>query len=77
VKDRKAIDQILALNPAGLYDVIRREDISMCGYGPTIAMLVAAQDLGARRAELIKYATSADASGDYSAVVGYAGIIVS
>ena len=52
-------------------------NISMCGYGPTIAMLVGAQDLGAQRADLIKYATSADTSGDYSAVVGYAGIIVS
>lgn len=77
VKDRKAIDKILALDPAGLYDVLRREDISMCGYGPTIAMLTAAKDLGAQRAELLKYATSADTSGDRSAVVGYAGIIVS
>jgi MEMO1 family protein len=77
VKDHKAIDQILALNPTGLYEVIRREDISMCGYGPAIAMLVAATDLGARHSELVKYATSADTSGDYSTVVGYAGIIVS
>jgi MEMO1 family protein len=77
VKDRKAIDKILALDPEGLYDVIRREDISMCGYGPTIAMLTAAKELGARQAELVKYATSADSSGDRSAVVGYAGIIVS
>ena len=77
VKDRKAIDKILELDPAGLYDVIRREDISMCGYGPTVAMLTAAKDLGAQHAELVKYATSADASGDRSAVVGYAGIIVS
>jgi AmmeMemoRadiSam system protein B len=77
VKDRKAIDRILELDPAGLYEVIRREDISMCGYGPTIAMLTAAKDLGAQNAELVKYATSADASGDRSAVVGYAGIIVS
>lgn len=77
LKDRKAIDKILALDPAGLYDVLRREDISMCGYGPTIAMLTAAKDLGAERAELVKYATSADTSGDRSAVVGYAGIIVS
>lgn len=76
IKDRKAIDKILALDPRGLYDVLRREDISMCGYGPTIAMLTAAQDLGARQAELVKYATSADTSGDRSAVVGYAGIIV-
>jgi AmmeMemoRadiSam system protein B len=77
VKDRKAIDRILELDPKGLYDVIRKEDISMCGYGPAIAMLTAAKDLGAGHAELVKYATSADASGDRSAVVGYAGIIVS
>jgi AmmeMemoRadiSam system protein B len=77
LKDRKAIDQILALDPAGLYEVLRREDISMCGYGPAIAMLTAAKDLGATRAELIRYATSADTSGDRSAVVGYAGIVVS
>ena len=76
-KDRKAIDKILALDPPGLYEVLRREDISMCGYGPAIAMLTAAKDLGAQRAELIKYATSADTSGDRDAVVGYAGIVVS
>jgi len=77
LKDRKAIDHILALDPAGLYEVLRREDISMCGYGPAIAMLTAAKDLGATCAELVRYATSADTSGDRSAVVGYAGIIVS
>jgi AmmeMemoRadiSam system protein B len=77
VKDRKAIERILELDAAGLYDVLRREDISMCGYGPAIAMLTFAKDMGARKAELIKYATSADTSGDRSAVVGYAGIIVS
>lgn len=77
LKDRKAIDAILALDPQRLYEVLRREDISMCGYGPTIAMLTAAKELGATSAELVKYATSADASGDRSAVVGYAGIVVS
>jgi hypothetical protein len=77
IKDRKAIDRILELDAAGLYDVLRREDISMCGYGPTIAMLTYAKEMGAQKAELIKYATSADTSGDRSSVVGYAGIIVS
>ena len=77
VKDRKAIDQILALDPAGLYEVVRKEDISMCGYGPAVAMLTAAKDLGATRAELVRYATSADTSGDRSAVVGYAGMVIS
>lgn len=75
-KDRKAIDRILALDPPGLYETLQREEISMCGYGPTIAMLTAAKDLGATGAELVKYTTSGDASGDTSNVVGYAGIIV-
>ncbi|HMD84431.1 MAG TPA: AmmeMemoRadiSam system protein B [Terriglobia bacterium] len=77
IKDRKAIDQILALDPAGLYEVVRKEDISMCGNGPAVAMLTAVKDLGATRAELVRYATSADASGDRSAVVGYAGMVIS
>jgi AmmeMemoRadiSam system protein B len=76
VKDRKAIDQILALNPRGLYEVIGREEISMCGFGPAIAMLIAAKILGASKAELVKYATSGDVSGDYDHVVGYAGMMV-
>jgi MEMO1 family protein len=76
VKDHKAIERILALDPQGLYDVLHREDISMCGYGPAVAMLTAAKDLGATGGDLVKYATSADTSGDASAVVGYAGIII-
>ena len=77
VKDHKAIDQILALNPEGLHEVVRRENISMCGYGPTVAMLTAAKTLGASKAELVKYATSGDVSLDFDHVVGYAGIMVS
>ena len=77
IKDRKAIDKILDLDPKGLYDVVRNEDISMCGYGPAIAMLTFARELGATHAELIQYATSGDVSGDRSQVVGYAGIVVS
>jgi AmmeMemoRadiSam system protein B len=76
-KDRKAIDRILALDARGLYDTVRHERISMCGYGPTTTMLTAARALGATQAELVRYATSGDVSGDYERVVGYAGIIVS
>ena len=75
-KDRRAIDRVLALDPKGLYDVVKREHVTMCGFGPTIAMLTAARLLGATQAELVKYATSGDITGDVSAVVGYAGMIV-
>ncbi len=76
MKDHKAIAKILALDAAGLYDVVRQENISMCGYGPAVAMLTAARQLGGREAKLIKYATSGDVSGDRDMVVGYAGIAV-
>lgn len=76
VKDGKAIDRILALDARGLFEVVKREKISMCGLGPVVTMLTAAKRLGATAAELVKYATSADVSGDPASVVGYAGIIV-
>ena len=76
VKDRRAIDQMLALDPRGLYDVVREGNISMCGYGPAVVMLTAAKKLGATKAELVRYATSGDVSQDRDMVVGYAGIAV-
>jgi len=76
VKDRRAIDQLLALDPRGLYDVVRSSNISMCGYGPAVIMLTAAKKLGAHQAQLIRYATSGDISGDKDMVVGYAGIAI-
>jgi MEMO1 family protein len=76
VKDGKAIERILALDERGLYDVVMKEQISMCGFGPAIVMLTAAKRMGATSAELVKYATSGDVSGDRHMVVGYAGIVV-
>jgi len=76
VKDRRAIDQMLSLDPRGLYDVVREGHISMCGYGPAVVMLTAAKKLGATKAELLRYATSGDVSNDRDMVVGYAGIAV-
>ena len=77
LKDQQAINQILAVNPRGLYDVCRDAAISMCGLGPTVAMLTALRRLGTTHAELVRYATSADVSGDTTSVVGYAGLIFS
>ena len=77
IKDGKAIEKLLARSARGLYEVVVTEDISMCGFGPAVAMLAAAERLGAASAQLVKYATSGDISGDRSAVVGYAGVIVS
>ncbi|MGA8870811.1 MAG: AmmeMemoRadiSam system protein B [Candidatus Acidiferrales bacterium] len=75
-KDERAIARILALDPQGLYDTVRREQISMCGYAATVAMLVAVRDLGATEARLVRYATSGDINGDCERAVGYAGIVI-
>ena len=77
VKDHRAIERILTLDPRGLFDVVTQQNISMCGFGPAVSMLTAARQLGAKSAELVKYATSGDISGDREMVVGYAGVLVS
>lgn len=75
-KDAKAVDRVLALDPAGLLDTVKRDRISMCGVIPTAVLLVAARRLGATRGELVAYATSGEVSGDFERVVGYAGMMI-
>jgi AmmeMemoRadiSam system protein B len=74
--DQLAIDKVLGLNPDGLVQTVQEKNISMCGYIPTAIMLHAALQLGAKEAELLRYATSGETSGDYTSVVGYAAIVV-
>lgn len=75
-KDKSAIDAILELNEDELMKRIKQMNITMCGYAPTVALISAAKALGAKRAELVKYQTSGDVTGDYTSVVGYAGIVI-
>jgi hypothetical protein len=74
--DHLAIDAAIARDPAALYETVHREEITMCGVVPATVALAAANLLGAVGAHLVAYATSGDVSGDYSAVVGYAGVCV-
>ncbi len=75
-KDAKAIEAILELNEDELLKRVAELHISMCGYAPTVSLISAAKELGAKEAQLVKYQTSGDITGDYAAVVGYAGIII-
>lgn len=76
VKDRKAIDQILALDARKLFDTVHEEKISMCGYAAAVAVVIAARELGATQAELVRYANSGEVNGDLQEVVGYAGMVI-
>ena len=75
-KDTQAIEAMLDLNEDELLKRIDKYDISMCGYAPAVSLISAVKELGATGAELVKYQTSGDTTGDYTSVVGYAGIVV-
>ncbi len=75
-KDFKAIEAMLELNEDELLKRIENFRISMCGYGPATSLISASKKLGATKAELIRYQTSGDVSGDYDHVVGYAGLLI-
>ena len=75
-KDMLAIEAILELNEDKLIERVAKFDITMCGYAPVAAMICAAKALGAKKGELIKYQTSGESTGDFSSVVGYAGITI-
>lgn len=76
IKDRMAITCIQKRDPLGLFETVQSEKITMCGVNPVIVMLLCSESLGAKEAELVKYMTSGEVSGDMEKVVGYAGMII-
>ncbi len=75
-KDRLAIERVMSLDPNGLLSTCAENRISMCGVVPTAIAISASKKLGAKKVTLIDHKTSGDVSGDYNAVVGYAGFII-
>jgi AmmeMemoRadiSam system protein B len=74
-KDGLAIEAALKMDEELYYSTVESYAISTCGYGPTIAAITAAKELGAKKAQLLCYKTSGDIFGDYSSrIVGYASI---
>ena len=74
-KDELAINAIEELDPVKLYNVSTRNNISMCGIYPAMMVLAFLQCLGDIKITSIGHKTSAEASGDYSQVVGYYGCV--
>jgi MEMO1 family protein len=74
--DLYAIEPLKTLDTQEFYRRIESRRVTACGYGPIAAMVTACAGLGAKAAELIRYATSGDTTGDYREVVGYASIAV-
>jgi AmmeMemoRadiSam system protein B len=69
--DRRVLDFIERFDPEGLLDELERVPEHACGGGPVVSVMLAARDLGARQARVLRYGDSGDVSGDKNAVVGY------
>ena len=74
-KDHLAVEAMLELDEDELTRRYEAHNITMCAHGPVVCLISAAKELGVSGAELVMYQTSGDTTGDYNAVVGYAGVI--
>jgi AmmeMemoRadiSam system protein B len=74
--DSSVIDAIIALDEEELYKRCDSLNCTMCGYGPVASAIVAAKEMKAKEATLLKYATSGETTGDFSRVVGYGSLAI-
>ncbi|MGB8233241.1 MAG: AmmeMemoRadiSam system protein B [Methanobacterium sp.] len=74
-QDMKVIDAIKAMDENLMINRVAQLNVTMCGYGPVAATMVATKKMGATNCEILKYATSGDATGDKSSVVAYASAV--
>lgn len=75
-KDKSVIEAITNLDEEQLYERCKALNSTACGYGAIAAAIMAAKEMTAKQATLLKYATSGDTSGDFSRVVGYGSIVI-
>lgn len=73
-KDMEVIAAILDMDVGLFYRVLHDRRVSACGYGAIAAVMEYCREMGASGGRLLKYATSGDAGGDYSSVVGYCSV---
>ncbi len=73
-KDSLALERIGNLDARGLFDVLKSESGSVCGYGPIAVAIYAAKHLGMKKGEVIEYTNSGKTAGDMSSVVAYAAV---
>src|SRR5215216_350447 len=69
--DRAMLNEIEAFNPIGAFDLDHARKGFACGLGAFTAVLWACKKMGADKVKVLRHATSANVTGDYSSVVGY------
>jgi AmmeMemoRadiSam system protein B len=69
--DEIVLERVRAYDPEGLAQDLKRGKCEACGGGPVVAVMLAAQEMGANKAKVLKYMNSGDVTGDRFQVVGY------
>jgi AmmeMemoRadiSam system protein B len=69
--DAVVLDHVARFDADGLQRALDAQPDHACGGGPVVAVMRAAQALGARNSVVLNYADSGDVSGDKTKVVGY------
>lgn len=73
-KDAEAIALIEKMDIGAFHALVEGKRMSICGYAPICVVMEACRLGGIKQGKLLKYGTSAEASGDYGNTVGYAAI---
>ncbi|PLX66107.1 MAG: AmmeMemoRadiSam system protein B [Denitrovibrio sp.] len=74
LKDKAAIDKLLALDSIGLYETVSEMKISMCGVVPACIGVEYSKAKGALEPIVVEHTHSGLVNGDNNRVVGYCGL---
>ena len=69
--DQVVVDHVNAFDIEGLSKDLDKGSCEACGGGPVLAVMIAAQTLGANQSTVLRYANSGDVVADRGSVVGY------
>ena len=75
--DSEIIRRIESFDPESVLKAEEQNVGQACGIGAISSVLWACKNQGAEKVKILKYATSADVSGDYDRVVGYVSALIS
>lgn len=76
VLDSEMLKRFESFDPESVFEAEHTGKAFACGYAAVAAVLWAARELGANKAQVLRHATSGDVTGDYSSVVGYGAAVI-
>lgn len=74
-KDKSALEFITRLDATGFQKAVEDNNWSICGHGPIAALMEYAKGMGAKKGEIVRYTSSAETTGNFDDVVGYASVV--